>query len=94
MGRLWLKHTIETFKEIVDLSQESAHNLSNYFKIKTEDWVLSRTYRVFSNHQPIIMITEKFPESYFFKDFYSSSHTGEVQSFLVLRQKATPPTQG
>ena len=69
MGRLWLEHKIETFKEIIDLSQESADNLSNYFKIKTEDRMLSRTYRVFSNHQPIMMITEKFPESYFLKNF-------------------------
>jgi chorismate-pyruvate lyase len=68
MGRLWLEHKIETFKEIIDSSQELAENLSNYFKIQTEDRMLSRTYRVFSNHQPIMMITEKFPESYFLKD--------------------------
>jgi chorismate-pyruvate lyase len=69
MGRLWLEHKIETFKEIIDSSQELAEDLSNYFKIQREDRMLSRTYRVFSNHQPIMMITEKFPESYFLKDF-------------------------
>jgi chorismate-pyruvate lyase len=69
MGRLWLEHKIETFKEIIDSSQELAEDLSNYFKIQKEDRMLSRTYRVFSNHQPIMMITEKFPESYFLKDF-------------------------
>ncbi len=68
MGRLWLEHKIETFKEIIDSSQQLAENLSNYFKIQTEDRMLSRTYRVFSNHQPIMMITEKFPENYFLKD--------------------------
>ena len=68
MGRLWLEHKIETFKEIIDSSQELAEDLSNYFKIQREDRMLSRTYRVFSNHQPIMMITEKFPESYFLKD--------------------------
>jgi chorismate-pyruvate lyase len=57
MGRLWLEHKIETFKEIIDSSQELAEDLSNYFKIKTEDRMLSRTYRVFSNHQPLMMIT-------------------------------------
>ena len=69
MGRLWLEHRIETFKEIIDSSQQLAENLSSYFKIQTEDRMLSRTYRVFSNHQPIMMITEKFPENYFLKDF-------------------------
>jgi chorismate-pyruvate lyase len=69
MGRLWLEHKIETFKEIIDSSQELAKDLSNYFKIQREDRMLSRTYRVFSNHQPIMVITEKFPESYFLKDF-------------------------
>jgi len=68
MGRLWLEHKIETFKEIIDSSQQLAENLSNYFKIQTEDRMLSRTYRVFSNHQPIMIITEKFPENYFLKD--------------------------
>jgi len=68
MGRLWLEHKIETFKEIIDSSQELAEDLSNYFKIQREDRMLSRTYRVFSNHQPIIMITEKFPENSFLKD--------------------------
>jgi len=68
MGRLWLEHKIETFKEIIDSSQELAEDLSNYFKIQTEDRMLSRTYRVFSNHQPIMMITEKFPENSFLKD--------------------------
>ncbi len=68
MGRLWLEHKIETFKEIIDSSQQLAENLSNYFKIQTEDRMLSRTYRVFSNHQPIMMITEKFPENSFLKD--------------------------
>ena len=67
MGRLWLEHKIETFKEIIDSSQQLAENLSNYFNIQTEDRMLGRTYRVFSNHQPIMMITEKFPENYFLK---------------------------
>lgn len=69
MGKLWLEYKIETFKEIIDSSKESAENLSNYFKIAKEDKMLSRTYRVFSNRQPIIMITEKIPASYFLKDF-------------------------
>ncbi len=69
LGRLWLEHKIETFKEIVDSSKELAANLSAYFPINNEDSMLSRSYRVFSKRQPIMMITEKFPESYFLKNF-------------------------
>ena len=69
LGRLWLEHKIETFKEIVDSSKELAEKLSAYFPIKNEDNMLSRSYRVFSKRKPIMMITEKFPESYFLKNF-------------------------
>ena len=65
MGRLWLEHKLETFKEIVDSALEPAEDLADYFKIKRSDKLLSRTYRVFSGRKPIIMITEKFPESFF-----------------------------
>ncbi|WP_013321293.1 chorismate--pyruvate lyase family protein [Gloeothece verrucosa] len=65
IGRLWLEHRVETFKEIIDSKRELAGELSDYFLIKSEDKLLSRTYRVFSKGQPIMMITEKFPESYF-----------------------------
>ncbi|BAZ09551.1 hypothetical protein NIES4071_13600 [Calothrix sp. NIES-4071] len=67
MGRLWLEHKLETFKEIIDSAIEIAEDLSEFFNIAREDKILSRTYRVFSNKKPIIMITEKFPESYFAK---------------------------
>ena len=69
MGRLWLEHKLETFKEIIDSAIETAEDLSEFFNIAREDKMLSRTYRVFSNKKPIIMITEKFPESYFMKNF-------------------------
>ncbi len=69
IGKLWLEHRSETFKEIVESSEEPAEKLSDYFQIQKEDKMLSRTYRVFSDRQPIVMITEKFPASYFVKDF-------------------------
>lgn len=65
MGRLWLEHRLETFKEIVDSAREPADDLADYFKIEPSDMLLSRTYRVFSARKPIILITEKFPESFF-----------------------------
>lgn len=69
MGRLWLEHRLETFKEIVDSAREPAEDLAEYFKIKSSDKLLSRTYRVFSGRKPIILITEKFPESFFQNKF-------------------------
>ena len=67
IGRLWLEHRMETFKEIVDSGKEKVNQLSCYFNINPEENLLFRTYRLFNNHIPIIMITEKFPESYFQK---------------------------
>ncbi|MBO3462415.1 chorismate pyruvate-lyase family protein [Aetokthonos hydrillicola Thurmond2011] len=65
IGRLWLEHQLETFKEVIDSSREIAGDLSNYFKVSSEEKLLCRTYRVFSNRKPIMMITEKFPEQFF-----------------------------
>jgi chorismate-pyruvate lyase len=68
IGRLWLENKMETFKEIIDLRQESAENFSDYFHLNKGETMFSRTYRVFSNHQPIMMITEKFPGNHFKKE--------------------------
>lgn len=67
IGRLWLEHKMETFKEIVDSGKEPANELSSYFNIQMEDNILFRSYRLFNNRMPIMIITEKFPESYFLK---------------------------
>lgn len=69
IGKIWFEGKIETFKEIVDSGREPANVLSNYFGIRPEDNMLFRTYRVFSNKNPTMMITERFPESYFIKSF-------------------------
>ena len=69
MGRLWLEHRLETFKEIVDSAREPAEDLAHYFKIGRSDKLLSRTYRVFSRGKPVILITEKFPEAFFRESF-------------------------
>ncbi|MCK5504499.1 MAG: DUF98 domain-containing protein [Thermodesulfovibrionia bacterium] len=69
VGQIWLEHKTETFREIIDSAKEPANELSDYFHIPSDQKVLSRTYRVFSNKKPIIMITEKFPESFFLDGF-------------------------
>jgi chorismate-pyruvate lyase len=65
IGKLWLEYRVETFKEIIDLSQEVAGDLAKDFNINKEDKLFSRSYRVFSQNKPVMMITEKFPDSYF-----------------------------
>jgi chorismate-pyruvate lyase len=67
LSQIWLEQRIETFKEILDSGKEPANGLSNYFNIEPEENMLFRTYAVFSNRKSTMMITEKFPESYFAK---------------------------
>ncbi|HBB32147.1 MAG TPA: DUF98 domain-containing protein [Cyanobacteria bacterium UBA8803] len=69
IGKIWFEQRVETFKEIVDSAKEPANTLASHFKIEPSENMLSRTYRVFSNRQPVMMITEKFPESYFLNSF-------------------------
>ena len=68
LGRLWVSHKLETFKEIVDSGKEVANDLAYYFGVEKTDKLLSRTYRLFNNRKPIMIITEKFPESYFLRN--------------------------
>ncbi|NET02569.1 MAG: DUF98 domain-containing protein [Sphaerospermopsis sp. SIO1G2] len=66
IGRLWIEFRLETFKEIIDIGKKPAQELSAYFPDITPDTpLLFRTYRVFANRQPIMIITENFPENYF-----------------------------
>jgi chorismate-pyruvate lyase len=65
IGKLWAKHRVGTYKEIEPPFCETAQNLAIHFNIAPEDELLGRTYRVFSNQQPMMMLTEKFPASYF-----------------------------
>lgn len=65
IGKLWLKHKVETFKEIITTYRQPAGPIADYFNLNPFDQLLCRTYRVLSNRTPVMMITEKFPDSYF-----------------------------
>jgi chorismate-pyruvate lyase len=65
IGKLWLQHKIETFKEIITTYRLAANGLAAYFQIAPEASLLCRTYRVLSNQKPVMLITERFPESYY-----------------------------
>jgi chorismate-pyruvate lyase len=69
IGKIWLEQRVETFKEIVDSGKEPANGLADDFNIDPQENMLFRTYCVFTNRKPTMMITEKFPESYFRRDF-------------------------
>jgi chorismate-pyruvate lyase len=65
IGSLWSKHRIETFKEILPPFQELAGDLAEHFSMSPQQFLVGRTYRVFSKQQPMMMLTEKFPQHYF-----------------------------
>ncbi len=65
IGNLWSKHRVETFKELLPPFEESAGQLAIHFNVSPQHRLLGRTYRVFSQQQPIMMLTEKFPIHYF-----------------------------
>ncbi len=65
IGKLWSEQKVETFKEILDSGIEPANELSHYFSIEPQENLLFRTYSVSSQGKINMIITEKFPESYF-----------------------------
>jgi chorismate-pyruvate lyase len=65
IGRLWLEHRVETYKEIIDSARHPAGNLASHLAVSPDEFLFSRTYRVFSGGHPIMTITEKFPEKFF-----------------------------
>lgn len=65
IGQIWSEQKVETFKEIINYGKESANELAIYFNIKPEENVFFRTYSVSSQGKITMIITEKFPESYF-----------------------------
>ena len=65
IGQLILEDRMETFREILSCNLEPADELSQYFDVDPDAGMISRTYRVFANRQPMMLITEKFPETAF-----------------------------
>jgi chorismate-pyruvate lyase len=65
IGFLMQEHRLETFREIVGCGRELADGLGPYFNVTETDGMIWRTYRVISGRQPIMLITEKFPDTHF-----------------------------
>jgi len=64
LGRLWLEHRLETFKELHEVRCQRANALCQYFECDDATPLLVRTYRVFSGSRPVMIITEHFPTAY------------------------------
>jgi len=64
LGRLWLEHKLETFKELHEVGCQRASDLCHYFECPEDAPLLVRTYRVFSSSRPVMAITEYFPAAY------------------------------
>jgi len=65
VGQLMLEARLETYREILTCRLEPAAEVGEYFDIAPGANLISRTYRVFANRQPFMLITEKFPETAF-----------------------------
>jgi chorismate-pyruvate lyase len=64
LGRLWLENRLETWKQRLTIFRRAVPELAGYFGIDAQVELLGRSYRVFNNRRPIILITEYFPQQY------------------------------
>jgi len=65
VGQLMLEARLETFREILSCCYEPAEEIGECLGLSPDARLISRTYRVFANRQPFMLITEKFPETAF-----------------------------
>ena len=64
LGRLWVEHQLETYKELQEVRCVKASRLADGFPSVDCSALLVRTYRVMVQGRPSIMITEHFPARY------------------------------
>ena len=65
IGFLIQEQRMETFREILACGRELAGPIAEHFELEPSHGMIWRTYRVFYRGEPIMQITEKFPESHF-----------------------------
>ncbi len=61
IGKLLIESRMETFREVLECSQEPAGGIGAHFGLGPSAVLVSRTYRVMSAERPVMLITEKFP---------------------------------
>jgi len=65
IGFLIQESRMETYREIVGVGRELVGPLAAYFDVSPDEGMIWRTYLIYYKGQPIMQITEKFPESHF-----------------------------
>jgi chorismate-pyruvate lyase len=64
IGLLLREHRTETFREILDCGTVPARDLAAYFGTSEATPLLARTYRIWIDRRPAILITETFPQTF------------------------------
>ena len=65
IGLLWREARLETHREIIAYHRERNANVATHLGLDASAELLSRTYLLYTNGQPMGVITEKFPATYF-----------------------------
>jgi chorismate-pyruvate lyase len=65
IGLLWRAERMETYREISRYTRGPDLSLAKYFNVSEDAEFLGRTYHIYFQRQPLGMITEKFPITYF-----------------------------
>jgi chorismate-pyruvate lyase len=61
IGRLWVAHKMELYKEFLELRCSFANDLAEHFSCSRGESVVRRRYRVYTAGRPVMMITEHLP---------------------------------
>lgn len=65
IGRVLVANRIETFREILEVGRGPAEAAGAHFGALPTAELISRTYRILSQGQPLMVITERFPAHFF-----------------------------
>ena len=65
IGMLMIDSRLETFREVVRTEKVIAGSRGVDLGCAGDDWLISRTYLVFASGEPVMQITEQFPENAF-----------------------------
>ena len=65
IGLLWRAERMETYREISGYTRRREPDLFPHFNVGNDVEFLGRTYHIYYQQQPLGMITEKFPASFF-----------------------------
>jgi chorismate-pyruvate lyase len=65
IGKLLAETRTETFREILEVGRVPAGPCGVHFGIDATAELISRTYRIVARERPVILITEKFPPTFF-----------------------------